>query len=251
MSAEVLGVIPARGGSKAIPRKNLRPVAGVPLVVRTIQSARAALTVTRLVVTTDDGEIRELALRHGAEAPFVRPAELAGDLVPDLPVFQHLLDWLRSTEGYTPDVIVHLRPTAPLRQPRHIDEAVELLLADSEADSVRSITRAPIHPLKMWRMDDGWLVPFVPPEVYNIPEAYSLPRQALPAAFIQNGAVDVIRLHTILDLNSMAGRRIRPYVMEEWCSINVDSPVDLLVADLLARQSQPAHGFDLEAKSST
>ena len=115
---EVLAIIPARGGSKGIPRKNIRPFAGYPLIAYSIAAGLQAKTVTRVIVTTDDDEIAEVARSYGAETPFLRPAELAQDLTTDLPVFQHALNWLASHEDYHPDVIVHLRPTSPVRPPR-------------------------------------------------------------------------------------------------------------------------------------
>ena len=126
----VLAIIPARGGSKGIPRKNLAELLGKPLVAHSIAHALAAKRVTRTIVSTDDEEIRRVAIAHGAEAPFLRPAGLAGDAVLDLPVFQHALAFLKDTENYRPDIVVHLRPTTPLRKPEWVDEAVRLLLQD-------------------------------------------------------------------------------------------------------------------------
>src|SRR5438552_3313377 len=121
---EVLALIPARGGSKALPRKNVRLLAGKPLIVHSIEVARAAETVTRVVVSTDDEEIAEVARTAGAEVPFMRPAELAQDDSPDLGTFQHALHWLREHGGYEDELFVHLRPTHPVRRPERIDEAV-------------------------------------------------------------------------------------------------------------------------------
>ena len=113
--AKVLVIVPARGGSKSIPRKNIRRFAGHPLLAYSIAAGRQAESVGRVLVSTDDAEIVEVARRFGAEAPFLRPAELAGDDTPDLPVFEHALEWLRREEGYQPEVVVQLRPTSPVR----------------------------------------------------------------------------------------------------------------------------------------
>jgi N-acylneuraminate cytidylyltransferase len=122
-----LGLIPARGGSKGIARKNLTCLAGRPLIAHTIESAKKASSLDRVIVSTDDEEIAAVARSFGAEVPFMRPAELAEDATPDLPVFVHALEWLQQHEGYTPAFVAHLRPTSPLRTAQHIDEAVSLL----------------------------------------------------------------------------------------------------------------------------
>ncbi|MHB1385272.1 MAG: acylneuraminate cytidylyltransferase family protein, partial [Bellilinea sp.] len=129
---EVLAVIPARGGSKGIPHKNIRPFAGHPLIAYSIMAARQAETVTRVIVSTDDPQIAAAAREYGAEVPFMRPDELAQDHTLDLPVFQHALAWLIANEAYSPDVVVHLRPTSPVRPIGLVDEAVRLLLDNPE-----------------------------------------------------------------------------------------------------------------------
>ena len=114
---DVLALIPARGGSKAVPRKNLQVLFGKPLIAHSIAHAQRAGRVTRVIVSTDDEEIAATARTYGAEVPFMRPPELAEDATPDLPVFQHALEWLRQTEGFSPCAVVHLRPTYPIRRP--------------------------------------------------------------------------------------------------------------------------------------
>src|SRR5512140_1055395 len=131
---EVLAIIPARGGSKGIPRKNIRDFAGYPLIAYSIAAGLQAKSVTRVIVSTDDQEIAAVARQCGAETPFLRPAEFAQDTSTDLPLFQHALAWLAEHEGYHPDVVVQLRPTSPIRPPTLVDEAVRLLLDHPEAD---------------------------------------------------------------------------------------------------------------------
>jgi N-acylneuraminate cytidylyltransferase len=235
---KVLGIVPARGGSKSISRKNIRLMAGRPLVAYTIDAARASRRIDRLVVSTDDEEIARVCRDLGAEVPFVRPAHLAEDHVTDLPVFVHCLAWLAEHDAYRPDVVVHLRPTSPLRTAGHIDAAVDLLIASPDADSVRSVCAVPVHPLKMWRIEEGWLAPFVSERESGIAEAFNEPRQRLPAAFVQNGAVDVIRIETIERLGSMSGRRISPFLMDERESINIDSTIDWQLAEQSIAQSE-------------
>lgn len=204
MKPQVLALIPARGGSKSIPRKNLLEVGGKPLLAYSIAHGLEASTVTRTIVSTDDDEIAAVARRFGAEVPFVRPAEFATDTATDLDVFRHALAWLREHEGYTPELVVHLRPTGPIRNVAIIDQAVRLMLDTPEADALRSVGVAEQTPYKMWRIEGTRLKPVV--ELPGYPEAHSMPRQKLPVAYWQNGYVDVIRPRTVEHLNSMCGR---------------------------------------------
>jgi N-acylneuraminate cytidylyltransferase len=224
--ADVLAVIPARGGSKGIRRKNLVPIAGMPLVAHSIRHALAAKRVTRVVVSTEDEEIAAVARQHGAEVPFPRPMELALDHVLDWPVFEHVLAVLAERESYRPDIIVHLRPTAPKREPGWIDACVELLEAHAEADSVRSVSKVDQHPYRVFRIDaaSGLLDPIMK---HEHPQPYLLRRQDLPALYYYNCVIDVTRRGTILEKNSMTGDRILPYVMDANDVLDIDTPRDL------------------------
>ena len=195
---EILALIPARGGSKGLPRKNVLPLAGKPLIAHTIATALESETITRTIVSTDDDEIAEAARLHGAELPFMRPAELAADDSLDLEVFEHALSWLAREEGYEPELVVHLRPTNPIRRRERVDDAVRAMLADPQADSLRSVSVPAQTPYKMWRRDGAYLVPLV--GVAGVRDAHSRPRQSLPEVWWQNGYVDVIRPRTVLDL---------------------------------------------------
>jgi len=223
---EVLAIVPARGGSKGIPHKNIRPFAGYPLIAYSIAAGLQSETVTRVIVTTDSGEIAEVARQFGSETPFLRPAELAGDRTLDLPVFQHTLTWLAEHENYHPEVVVHLRPTTPLRPPDLVDRAVRMLLEHPEADSVRGLTPAHQNPFKMWMMDDEEkpIRPLM--TVPGIDEPYNAPRQILPSAYVHTGLIDIIRTATILKLNSMSGRTILPILFDPACSADLDTPDD-------------------------
>ncbi len=236
---DILALIPARGGSKGIPRKNIRPFAGHPLIAYSIAAGLQAATALRVVVTTDDEEIAEVARSCGAETPFLRPAELAQDRTTDLPVFQHALNWLAEHEDYRPQVVVHLRPTTPIRPPDLVDRSVALLLAHPEADSVRGIT--PVHqtPFKMWLMDgeDKPLRPVT--SLPGIDEPYNSPRQILPAAYTHTGLIDTIRPETILGLNSMSGRVILPILFDPIYDADLDTPQDWKRAEQRLLQDRP------------
>ena len=146
---EVLAVIPARGGSKGIPRKNIKLFAGYPLIAYSIAAGLQSELTTRVIVSTDDEEIAEVARKWGAETPFLRPAEFAADNTLDLPVFQHALAWLKEHENYVPDIVLQLRPTSPARPRTLVDDAIRLLIDHPEADSVRGVVPADENPHKM------------------------------------------------------------------------------------------------------
>lgn len=233
---EVLALIPARGGSKSIPRKNIRPFAGHPLIAYSISAGLAADTVTRVIVSTDNEEIAEISRLYGAETPFLRPEKFSKDNTPDLPVFQHALEWLYNYEENLPEIIVQLRPTSPFRRVTHINQAVYRLLEHPEADSVRTVCVPFQNPFKMWRIrQDGTMEPLLETE---IKEPYNMPRQALPEVYWQTGYVDAAWVDTIMTKNSMTGDHILPLVIDpsEW--IDIDSPDDWRRAERLLESQE-------------
>lgn len=228
---EIIAIIPARGGSKGIKRKNLVKFNGKPLVAHSIEHARNSKLITRVLVSTDDEEIKNVSLEYGAEVPFLRPAELAGDLVLDLPVFEHALDFLKKKENYNAEIVVHLRPTTPYRKIEWIDEAIEALINNPEADSVRSVSKPEKHPYRMFKIaKDGFLDPIMK---HEHPLPYLLRRQDLPDVYYYNCVVDVTRPLTIHGKKSMTGDRIFPYVMNPDEVIDIDSQRDLVIAEIL------------------
>jgi len=237
---EVLAIIPARGGSKGIPRKNIKKLAGYPLIAYSIAIARQSSSVTRVVVSTDDEEIAGISRRFGAETPFLRPPELAQDDTLDLPVFQHALNWLKENEKYMPQAVVHLRPTTPTRERNSVDRAVKMLFDHPNADSVRSITSTDQNPYKMWKIQpDGLMEPLIPVE--GMSESYNAPRQSLPSVYWHNGQIDVIRSETLLMKNSMSGNSILPILLDPMYSIDIDSLETWQYADWVIR----SHKLDI------
>ena len=234
---EVLALIPARGGSKGIPRKNIKLFAGFPLISYSIAAGRQAQSVTRVIVSTDDEEIAAEARRWGAETPFLRPPELAQDQTTDLPVFQHALRWLRENEGYTPDLVIQLRPTSPIRPRLCVDEAVALLRNHPDADSLRGVVPSGQNPYKMWRLQ-GKEEPMIPLlKLDGIAEPFNAPRQSLPPTYWQTGHIDVIRPRVILEGNSMSGRNILPYLIDPRYTVDIDTPFDWLRYEWLVRNA--------------
>lgn len=233
MKNEVLGIIPARGGSKSIPRKNLAPLAGRPLIAHTFEAAKASSRITRIIVSTDDAEIAAFAASQGVEVPFLRPPELATDQAPILPVLKHLLGELGSRENYRPVAVVLLQPTSPLRAPGRIDAAIDLLFA-SGSDSVVSVVEAPhqFNPLSVLRMEAGMLTPFLPGEGARI-----MRRQDKPRVFARNGpSILVSAVRTLLEKDSLYGERCAALEMPPEESIDIDAPFDLELAEFFLRK---------------
>jgi len=230
---KVLAIIPARAGSKGVPRKNIRSLLGKPLIAYSIESARASQYIDRVIVSTDGKEIAKIAKKYGAEVPFVRPAELARDDTPDFPVFAHCLQWLKEQEGYTPDLIVHLRPTGPLRTAAEIDEAVEVLENCPQADSIRSVEEPSKPPYKMWRPAKTYMRPFA--EVPGLKDAHTAPRQYLPKVYQTTADIGVCRLKTVTEKKSIIGTRVLPYVLKR-PTIDIDKIFDFEIAKLLMQR---------------
>lgn len=220
---EVLAIVQARGGSKGIPGKNVRRFGGHPLIAYSIASGLASSAVTRLIVSTDDAKIAEVARNYGAEVPFMRPAELATDDAQDFPLFEHALTWLKANENYVPQVVVQLRPTSPLRPRCLINEAVNLLWDDPSADCVRTVIRSQQNPYKMWRSGDRYLVPLLG---NAFPEPYNMPRQKLPTTYWQTGHLDVTRYETIVEKESLTGDSVLPLMIEPTYCTDIDTLED-------------------------
>ncbi len=230
----ILGIIPARGGSKSIPRKNIKLLCGRPLIAWTIDAAKQSRRLTRTIVSTDDPEIAAVARAHGAEVPFLRPAEISDDLSTDVEFLLHALDWLKMREGYEPEMVLRLPPTSPLRTAAHIDEGIETLFGNPDADAARPICEAPKHPYKLWRIssaDGRFLEPFLPTSFTGFDEPHNLPRQLFPKAYIHTGAMDVMRTRTIRELKSTSGRKLVYFFMTPEDSVNIDHGLDFEIAE--------------------
>jgi len=231
---EILALIPARGGSKGIPRKNIRSFAGYPLIAWSIAAAKQSELVKRLIVSTDDEEIASVARQWGAETPFLRPTELAQDKTTDLPVFEHAIQWLEKNEDYYPEIMVQLRPTSPIRPKGILDHAIHILLEHSDADCVRGVVPAGQNPFKMWRFhgEDKPIKPLL--KVEGIAEPYNAPRQILPPVYWQTGHIDAIRVSTIKQKKSLTGDVIYPLVIDPRYTVDIDNLSDWTKYEALA-----------------
>lgn len=235
-SSKLLGVITARGGSKGIPGKNVKPLSGKPLIAYTIEAAQNSGVFSRLIISTDDEGIAEVARSLGVEVPFMRPPELAQDVTPHLPVMVHAVTSLREKEGYYPDYISILQPTAPLRTALHLREAWTLL-HHINADSVVSFVEIPGHHNPHWAVsiDDGGLARLL---VSGEPLRKRIPRrQNLPKAYTNNGAVYMFRTDLLFSPEpNFYGDRVAAYPMSEDDSINIDSMADWEAAERIVEK---------------
>ncbi len=210
----VIGVILARGGSTRIPQKNIKMLAGHPLIGHTILHAKASKYLDRIITSTDDEAIAAIAREYGSEVPFMRPAELAQSTTLDFPCIEHAIKWLESEEQDRADIIVHLRPTSPLRESWHIDAAVELLAQHPEADSVRTVVEPDQSPYKMYKItEEGYLNPLL--SIPGVAEPFNTRQQDLPKAYKHVGYVDVVWRKTIIEKQKMSGDTIVPLVLEK------------------------------------
>ena len=245
----IVAIIPARSGSKSIPRKNIRYLAGHPLVAYSIIGALKSKIIDRVVLSTDDEQIADIAKDYGAEVPFLRPMGLAQDNTQDLPVFQHALEWLDYNENYKPEIIVHLRPTNPFRSVADIDEAIQLLQVNSTAHSVRGVILPLTSPYKMYRLKEhGFIEPLF---VSEHPNAHNMPRQKLPVVYRGNGAVDITRWNTIMMLNSMTGTQILSYYIKDERCVDIDTQEDWDYAEWLCksfRRGLPLSGDHIDCR---
>ncbi len=226
----VLGIVTARGGSKGIPRKNVYPLLGKPLLAYTAEAALRAKGLTRVVLSTDDMEIAEVGEKYGLDVPFLRPAELASDHVPTVPVLQDVVRRLECTGEYY-DAIFTLQPTNPLRRSEDIDGAIEMLERTSADAVISFVDVGERHPARMkWIDGDG--------RVADPPFAESFegqPRQQLTKLYLREGSVYLTRRSVLMEQNSLKGRDCRAWIIPEERACNIDSAFDLFLAEQLLR----------------
>jgi CMP-N-acetylneuraminic acid synthetase len=227
----IIGIIPARGESKGVPRKNIRALAGKPLIAYTIEVAFKSKMLNRVIVSTEDKEIAEIAKKYGAEVPFMRPKELAEDTTPMVPVLQHAVKFVESKEHIKFDYVVLLQPTAPLRLPEDIDNAIKKLI-DTGADSVISVCRVDsIHPILMKKIVNDQLLP------YCIEEKEGTRRQDYrPYAYKRSGAVYTAKRDVLMEKNSFWGEISRPYIIPTERSVGIDDEIDFKLVEILMKE---------------
>jgi len=230
----VLGLIPARGGSKGIPRKNIKLLAGKPLLQYTAESALSASKLSRIILTTEDPDVLDVGRRCGLDVPFLRPPELAADDTPTLPVVQHALHWLeRQGESY--DAVCLLQPTNPMRRAEDIDACIELL-ETTDADAVVTVLPVPPEYNPHWvyfKAQTGTLK-LCTGEAEPIPR-----RQELPPAFHREGSIYVTRAQVVMKQNSLFGKHLVGYLLDPTRTVNIDDSQDWERAERLLRDVRP------------
>jgi CMP-N-acetylneuraminic acid synthetase len=228
---KILAVIPARGGSKGVPRKNVRLICGRPLISYTIETVlKVQHLLYRVIVSSEDEEIAAIARQYGADVPFLRPSELSGDEVPTLPVLQHAVKFVERQDGIILDWVLLLQPTDPFRSVEDIKAALALA-RQGGCDSVISVVQVfSVHPILMKRIENNRLLP------YCIEEKEGTRRQDYqPPAYMRNGAIYLTRRKVLMEKNSIWGKVSRPYIMPPERSIGVDSEIDLKLVEILMR----------------
>jgi len=231
---KIICLILARAGSQRIPDKNIKLLGKKPLIAYTIECAKNSKYINRIIVSTDGQKIAAISVKYGAEVPFRRPSGISKADSTELDAFRHAFGWLKKNEGYVPDLIVKLFPTSPFRQTKSVDEAIELLISHPEADSVRSVRLCSEHPYMMWKIKGLRLKHFVP-EAKKPKQAHTLSYQVLPKIYIQNAAIDVTRPANIWKKNSITGKKILAYVMDERESFDINTPLDFAFAQLMRK----------------
>jgi len=220
---KIIAIIPARGGSKSIPKKNIVDVGGFPLIAYSIAAAKMSKHISRVIVSTDSKEIAEVAEQYGAEVPFLRPAEFATDTAVDYDVVKHALEWLQENEQYEPEYIVFLRPTTPLRDPSLVDSAIEDVLSHKEATCLRSAHETRESPYKLFGKEGDFFVGLFPND--SRLEYYNLPRQSFLPVYQPNGYVDIWKTQTIMEKKVLHGEKILGFVAPDVGEL--DNPKDL------------------------
>lgn len=240
---DILAIIPARSGSKSVPHKNIREIAGKPMLAYSIEHAMQSKYINRIILSTDSTHYAEIGKKYGAEVPFLRPDEYATDSSLDIDTFYHCLSHLQVNEGTIPDIVVQLRPTYPIRNIEDIDAMIEILIRHEEIDSVRSIAPAKEIAYKMWFRDENG---YITPIMKEIPECYNMPRQQLPAIYYQNACIDAVRGRVILNEHSMSGKCIYGYQMDKNYDIDTEEEFKKAEEYLLVSQGGKRFVFDID-----
>ena len=222
---KVLAIIPARAGSKGILDKNLKLLGQHPLFSYSIAAGAVCKNIDRVIVSTDSAEYSRIAEKYGAEVPFLRPSKISGDTSTDAEFFTHAFEWLKRKENYIPDLVVHLRPTTPLRDISILEAAVTFMKKNDDATSLRSAYKTHLTPYKMFRKKQGYMMPFLSLE--SVPESYNLPRQHFEDSYIPNGYIDIVRPKVLLETNLLHGPKMKLWETEDVPDIDSKQELEL------------------------
>lgn len=227
--SKILAIIPARGGSKGVPRKNIKYLNGKPLISYTIEAANSSKYIDKIVVSTEDEEIKEISLKYGAEIPFLRPKELANDKSPSIDSILYTVKRLKEEYNYFSDYVCLLQCTSPLRNERHIDEAF-LKLKETNMDAVVSVCEAEVNPY--WsNVFKGDKIEYFLEEGKNITR-----RQDLPNVYRMNGAIYIIKTEVLIKTKTFEPKNLTGYIMDDYSSVDIDTALDFKIAELIMKE---------------
>jgi len=232
---KVCSIIPARGGSKGVPGKNIKPLGGHPLIAYSIIASKLSKKIQRVIISTDSQEIADIARRYGAEAPFLRPSEFASDGSPDIDFVLHAIGWFETNEGKVPEYLVHLRPTTPMRDPLVIDDAISKLVADPEATSLRSAHEAPESPYKWFIRNERGYFTGVIPGYSN--DRLNESRQSFPKVYVPDGYVDVLRTSFVKSAKKLHGDRMIGFVSAFCTEVDTKEDFERLEYELTKKEN--------------
>lgn len=225
----ILAIIPARGGSKGVPKKNIKAINGEPLIAYTIKEAKKSKYIERVIVSTEDEEISRISLEYGGEVPYLRPKELAEDHTPGIDPVIHCIEWLRENENYIPEYVCLLQCTSPLRKIQIIDAAIEKIIS-SGTDSLVSVCESEVSPYWMKRIENDRLKDFLEEtKVYTR-------RQDIPAVYRLNGAIYIAKTESLLKNRGWYTDSTLPFVMDKISSVDIDDMIDFRFAEFLMKE---------------
>lgn len=215
----IVAIIPARGGSKGVPGKNIKLLAGYPLIAYSIIACKLTKNIRRVIISTDSKEIADMSIHYGAEVPFMRPTEISQDQSTDMEFVLHALNWFKENENKEPEYLAHIRPTTPLREPVLIDRAIDKICSIPVSTGLRSVHEITESPYKMFSIKDDYLTGLYPDDPR--PEYYNLPRQNFPPVYKPNGYVDIIKSNTVRNEDSLHGLKMLAFITPT--AVEVDS----------------------------
>ena len=241
-----IAIIPARGGSKSVPSKNIKHLNGIPLIAYSIIISLENPLIDEVIVSTDDDEIASIALKYGANVPFLRPKNIATDDTPDKPVILHALEWFENENNFKPDLILYLRPTSPFRSHSLINKCITKIAQENSYSSLRTVNnvRGIHHPYWMFRNDKRILKPFI----NDIDLAKFYQRQLLPECLRLNGVVDILKPQIVKECPNIYGNSIGHIITDDMTTVDIDDQIDFDFAEFLLKKKQIVLPFVKQSK---
>jgi CMP-N,N'-diacetyllegionaminic acid synthase len=230
---DIIALIPARSGSKRLPDKNIRLLAGCPLIAYTIAAALQSNIFAKVIVSTDSEHYADIARQYGAEVPCIRPSELSGDLSPDIEWIEYTLNRARD-DGTIYDCFSILRPTSPFRQPETIQRAWRSFLNEKGIDSLRAVQKCKEHPGKMWVIRGRRMMPLMPLTPQDRPW-HSSQYQSLPEVYVQNASLEIAWTRVVFEEKTIAGSTVMPFITDGYEGFDLNTPYDWMFAEDLIK----------------